>query len=139
MVLDNGQLCHLHYGDRISYGMNLEDIASALLEKQEFTQGNLINYDDERCYSLENMLLEGLVVPDVALRAFRIYTVSVVVGIEPSAVILAGMTVVLVVCTETVVLVHHVVDLQLWRPPLPDALRFLLAHAVDAILTNVIG
>ncbi|MCR5607846.1 MAG: alpha-galactosidase [Lachnospiraceae bacterium] len=58
MVLDNGQLCHLHYGDRISYGMNVEELATALLEKQEFTQGNLINYDDERCYSLENMLLE---------------------------------------------------------------------------------
>ena len=71
---------------------------------------------------IEDMLFEFVFLGDVALRTLHIVPVLVVVGIVHAAVIAARVAVVLVEGTETVVLVHHVVHLQLRRPALPDIL-----------------
>ena len=62
---------------------------------------------------IEDVLRELVVLIDVALGTLLEDVVLVAVGIEQAAVSAAGMTVVFVEGTETVVLIHHVVDQQL--------------------------
>ena len=85
------------------------------------------------------MLGEYLALPDVALGVLGEDTVLVVVSYEVAVEVAFRVTVVLVVGTKAVVLIHHVVHLQLRRPTLPDALRLLRVVALDVIRTYKIS
>ena len=65
------------------------------------------------------MLAEVVALPNVALRTLGVFAVHVIVGDEMGAHLPAGVTVILVERTETVVLIDHVVHLQLRRPSFP--------------------
>ena len=85
------------------------------------------------------MLAEFLVLPDAALGMLHEHAILVVVSIKHAVEVAAGMAVILVEGTETVVLVDHIVHLQLRREAFPDALRLLRGIALDVIGSYVIG
>ena len=64
-----------------------------------------------------------------------ILTVHIIICDEVILEVGAGVTVKLVEGTEAVVLIDHVVDLQLWRPSLPDVLAVLVGIAFVVVRT----
>ena len=48
------------------------------------------------------------------------------------------MTVIFIERSQTVILIYHIVDLQLWRPAFPDVFTFLSSDALNVVWTNVI-
>ena len=79
---------------------------------------------------IEDMLLELLVLSYLAFRTLCEETVLVLIGIKLAGEGAIGVIVVFVESAKRVVLVYHIVDLQLWREPLPRLFRVLLGVAV---------
>ena len=71
---------------------------------------------------IEDVLAEALVLPDATFGMLCKFAILIVVCIEKTVEVAAGMAVIFVEGTKTMPLVHHVVHLQLWRPAFPDAL-----------------
>ena len=84
------------------------------------------------------MLLDTLVLPDVTRGALCqdaiLEHICQVVALR----LAAGCAVVFVVGTECVVFVHHIVQLQLWRPCVPGMSDLLGGVTRHLIRTNIV-
>ena len=63
---------------------------------------------------IEYVLGEAVVLPDLAFGLLGEHLVLVVAGEEVTIELSTGMAIVFIECTDAVVLIEHIVDLQLW-------------------------
>ena len=84
------------------------------------------------------MLLELVLLGDVALRTLGKHAVLIIVGMEVAIKRAAGVAVVLVESAETMVLIDHIIHLQLRRPAFPDVFRLLIAEPLIVIGAYVV-